>query len=63
MNFEQWMTEVDKLFVKTFGLDSGCFEDWLYYDAYEDGLTPKEAFKTYVEENDLDDYTNAVSYI
>jgi len=53
MTFEQWMLKVNKLFVEMFGLDSDCFEDWDYYSAYEEGLTPIEAFQYYMEENDI----------
>lgn len=51
MTFEQWMIELDKVFVKQLGMDSSCFEDWNYYIAWEDGLTPREAYKSWLEEN------------
>jgi len=43
-SFEEWMAAVDNLFAKKFyGLTSDDFEDYLWYDAYDNGATPEEA--------------------
>lgn len=45
MNFKEWMKEVDAQINKLigFGLTSDDLADYLYDDAYDDGLTPEEA--------------------
>ena len=45
MDFDSWKLEVDKLFVQTFELTSDDVEDYLWYDSFRAGATPKEAFE------------------
>lgn len=50
MTFEEWFSEVDKIFCVRMGLGVEDWPDWGWMDAFEDGLTPEEAFDTYQEE-------------
>lgn len=51
MNFDDWMHGVDRLFAAEFGgLDSGCFPDYMWWAAYSEGLSQKEAFGCWYED-------------
>lgn len=55
MSFEAWMNKVDRYFSNNFGgLTSEDFPDWDWREAYDDELTPYEAFKQYKEEHEED---------
>lgn len=41
--YKQWLEQVDRELEKICGLDQGSLPDWLARDAFDDGLTPKEA--------------------
>lgn len=47
MTFATWKEEVDKLFFLEFGAGSDDFADYLWRDAYDDGFSPREAFKNW----------------
>ena len=50
-SFDNWMKRLDKIIARNWaGLTSDDLIDWSYMDAYEDGLTPSEAYATMVEE-------------
>jgi hypothetical protein len=49
MKFEAWKEELNTIFVGEFGMDSDSFEDYLWRDAWEDGLSPEEAFEDWRE--------------
>jgi hypothetical protein len=42
-SFEQWMADVDRCLEQKCGLTHEDLPDWGYYDAYDDGMTPKGA--------------------
>lgn len=49
--FESWMTEVDQIFAAKFGgLTSEDLEDFYWWDLWNDGYTPQEAFEVYEDE-------------
>ena len=52
--FSQWMQKVDALFLKKFALSREDFPDWTWRDAFDDGLTPKEAFRQYCKAENMD---------
>ncbi|AFI25002.1 hypothetical protein [Mycobacterium phage SWU1] len=43
MSFETWMAALDGYMTETFGLGYQDIADWTYRDAYDDGLTFREA--------------------
>ena len=44
MSFEQWMAKVDAILSrKLCGLTSRDLPDWMYIDAFEDGVSPASA--------------------
>lgn len=47
--FEQWMQRVNQILGSTIGLDADDLPDWHYYDAWEDGVPPKEAAREALE--------------
>ena len=52
--FDLWKNLVDRKFEEHFGgLNSDDFEDWLWHDAFSDGLTPSQAFRDWLEEQNL----------
>lgn len=53
VTFEQYMGMVDRLMVRHFRLDSGSLEDWNWFDAFTDGLAPKEAVNAWADDNGL----------
>lgn len=42
MNFDEFMREVDMRLVDECGLDSECMPDYLYHDAFQNNVSPKE---------------------
>lgn len=48
--FAAFMRQIDNLFVKEFGIGYENFPDWDYYSAFDDGITPFEAFEDWKEE-------------
>lgn len=52
MTFEQWMKKVNAKLVATCGLESSDLADIAYYDLFEDGLSPAEAAKEALAENE-----------
>ena len=50
MVFEHWMTLVDDYFRSAFGLQASDFPDWNWRTAYKDGVTPREAFELWADE-------------
>ncbi len=54
MSFESWMEKIDAMFSDIFGgLTSEDFPDACWADMFEDGMSPKQAFKQYCEDEDL----------
>jgi hypothetical protein len=53
VEFEAWMAEVDKLFIEKIGLTSGDLADMCWRDWFDDGLTPKQAVATALEDGVL----------
>jgi hypothetical protein len=51
MDFETWENEVNQIFLDYYGCGRDDFEDWTWFTAYDDGLTPREAFDLWGEEN------------
>lgn len=45
LTFKEWMIKVDTALVRASGLDSDCIEDFGYYDAFHDGMSPTAAAK------------------
>ncbi len=43
--FETWMAKVDLVLDKLCGLDSHDLPDWMYCDAFDDGMSPATAAK------------------
>lgn len=48
-DFEIWSQAVDNLFIKQTGMGRDDFPDQCYYDMFEDGFTPSEAFNEAIE--------------
>jgi len=42
-NFDAWFKQVDEHLIAHIGLGAYDLRDRLWYDAYDDGLTPEEA--------------------
>jgi hypothetical protein len=42
MNFESWLAKVNEYLILAIGIDVDSFPDQGYYDAYSDGVPPKE---------------------
>jgi hypothetical protein len=51
MSFQEWKSELNELFEAAIGLSTEDIEDYCWYDLYEDGFTPEEAFKEWKTEN------------
>lgn len=49
--YNHWKCELDQIFSSRFGFTSDDVEDYLWYDAFSDGLSPTEAFKEWMDEN------------
>lgn len=48
--FEQWMEEVNVALVSMCGMGSEDLPDWNYWDAWDDGISPKSAAADVLEE-------------
>jgi len=51
--FEQWMKEVDAALMEFIGLESDDLADCAYADMYADEMTPAEAMRRVLEQNDF----------
>lgn len=49
MTFDQWKQRVNLLFIEEFGDDADAFPDWMWRDDFSDGLTPEEAFNSFLD--------------
>lgn len=49
IGFEKWMKSVNEILVKKLGLSSDDLPDFLWMDIFEDGLTPRNAFESFIE--------------
>lgn len=47
--FETWMIQVDRALVRRIGLESSDLPDWDYWTAWEDGLTPSQVVRDFME--------------
>lgn len=56
MTYEEWMREVDRIVIRTCGLDMDFLPDWLSRDAYEDGCTPAQGAEMCLEESGFYDF-------
>lgn len=50
VKFNIWMAEVNGLCSAEMMLDIEDFPDWCWMDAFEDGLSPAEAYANFKEE-------------
>ena len=50
MTFEQWYEKVNIEFIAYTGLDRDSWADGLYWDMWNDGLTPLEAVATVIND-------------
>jgi len=41
--YDRWMAKVDAWLIRHCGLPSADLDDWGYYGAFEDGVTPSQA--------------------
>ncbi len=48
--FAAWLAKLDKIIWRRVGCSLDDLEDFNTYDGYEDGLTPAEFYKEYIEE-------------
>lgn len=48
--FELWMEQVNALFLAGFGITSDDVEDYMWHDAFTDGLSPREAMDQWKED-------------
>jgi len=53
LSFDQWMQQIDNIFMDKLGLSYMDIADWYYRDAYDDGLTPLEAAEEAFNSDDL----------
>lgn len=51
--FENWLARVDAELLGICGLTHSDLADWTYADAFLDGVTPREAAESVLEENDF----------
>lgn len=49
MTFEQWLDKVDSDFINVTGLDRDTWPDQDYWNMFDEGLTPREAVVTAIE--------------
>lgn len=54
--FDVWMAKVDKIFCDLLLSPADCLPDWNFAEAHADGLTPREAFEAYCEDEFGEDY-------
>ena len=45
LTFEQWKNEVNRHLINLSGVGCDDIEDWDYWNAYDDGMSPKVAAK------------------
>jgi len=50
-SYGEWMKDVDNFFWEQFGLSSRDLPDYMWRDLYDDGLTPREAYRSNIEDN------------
>jgi len=43
-SFEEWLKELDKIFIQTIGLTHDDVEDYMWHDEYEAECSPEESF-------------------
>ena len=56
--FKQWLAKVDRILVGRIGFDHQDLEDFMSYDAWDEGMTPKEG----AEECLMNDTTYAEAF-
>ena len=49
INFKAYMLAVDKKLIAECGMASDCLPDYLYYDAFQNGDTPKDCAENALE--------------
>ena len=54
MTFEAWMVQVDNVFVAETSLGRDDWPDNCYWDMWESGMTPREAFLDTMESEGMD---------
>lgn len=47
--FDLWKYRVDDLLIRRVGLDSDSMEDWLWRDAFDNGMLPVDAVDEFLE--------------
>lgn len=52
MSFSAWMAKVDAFISAKYGVDSSDIPDWMYHDAWEDGMSAASAAKKAVKAAD-----------
>lgn len=50
MDLNAWLRAVNVISVRLLGIDTECLPDWHWASAHEDGLTPREAFDAFHED-------------
>lgn len=50
MTYKEWMEDVDFHLIRICGMGNDDLPDWLSRDAFEEGLTPREAANQCLEE-------------
>lgn len=51
--FQQWLEEIDDILAIRIGLSHNDLDDWTYYDAWSDGMSPNEAAQEVLENDEL----------
>lgn len=51
--FEQWLAKVDKVLVARIGFDHMDLEDFLSFDAWDDGMTAEEGAEACLENDSI----------
>lgn len=54
IDFNNWLADVDAIFIKKTGLDRESFPDNCYWDMFEDGCSPQEAWESTIENEGYD---------
>jgi hypothetical protein len=52
LTFQQWKAKVDAIVSSNYGLSMDDFADWNSYDSFESGVSPKEGFEDFKEQQD-----------
>lgn len=55
-SFDSWISRVDRIISAATGLTHDDLPDACWRDWFDDGLTPKEAWQTYQEDNEEFDF-------